>query len=168
MDVVKTEMDAVGGEVEVQSIPLQGTTILLRIPLTLAIIDGLLVEVGGESYFIDIGSVLECKDDIDWKEKIELGTINFRNELITVVDLRRAFSAQSAEGKTCQMVIAGSTSQKIGLLVDRIIGQYQTVIKPFSNRFSRSDSVTGAAILGNGDVALILDVNRVVRQYMKD
>jgi two-component system chemotaxis sensor kinase CheA len=166
MDVVRSDISAVGGEVELTSWPGRGTAISLRIPLTLAIIDGLLVRAAGESFFIDVDSVLECRDDVGGQAGAELSTAAFRGELIPVIDLRWAFAARGASLETaCQMVVVGTARRKAGLLVERIVGQAQTVIKPFVNQYSKENFISGAAILGSGEVALILDAARLLKRY---
>jgi two-component system chemotaxis sensor kinase CheA len=166
MDVVRTNIGAIHGEVDVESRPGQGTTITLRIPLTLAIIDGLLVAVGEETYLFNIDSVLECGDDIIWREDSRTGTFPFRDELIPLVCLRSVFGLPPRPGITNQLVVAKSAKQKVGILVDRILGQYQTVIKPLTDGFRKSPAVSGAAILGDGSIAMILEINKLISSFV--
>lgn len=168
MDVVKREIDALGGSAQLSTVPGSGMTVTLKIPLTLAIIDGLLVRIGREFFVVPLSSVDGCIE-IGRDELGALGEkriVNYRDALIPFVQLRSFFdfgadSQAEAEPEIEQMVIASAQDYRVGLVVDQVIGDYQTVIKPLGRMYRDVDGVSGATILGDGTVALILDVNRL-------
>jgi two-component system chemotaxis sensor kinase CheA len=168
MDVVKREIDALGGSVQLDTIPGAGMTVTLKIPLTLAIIEGLLVRIGREFFVVPLSSVDGCIE-IRHDELNALGRkriVSYRDELVPFVQLRdffafSAFESDEAVPEIEQMVIASAQEYRIGLVVDQVIGEYQTVIKPLGRMYRDVEGISGATILGNGTVALILDVNRL-------
>ena len=170
MDVVKREIDSLGGVVMVSSEKGVGTEMTLKIPLTLAIIEGLLVLVGKEYYVLPLSSVDGCIE----LPKSELGdsedrrVIPYRGDLLPFVDLRSYFDVEGEMPTTVQMVIASAQDAHIGFVVDSVIGDYQTVIKPLGRMYKDVTGVSGATILGDGTVALILDVNRLSSAVQKD
>ncbi len=163
MDVVKREIDSLGGSVSISTEKGRGTEMTLKIPLTLAIIEGLLVAVGGEYYVVPLSSVDGCieipKQDL---EKVgERRIIPYRGDLLPFVDLRSYFDIPGQTPDIAQIVIANTQDSRIGFVVDNVIGDYQTVIKPLGRMYKDVTGVSGATILGDGTVALILDVNRL-------
>ncbi len=166
MDVVKREIDALGGSAQLSTVPGAGMTVTLKIPLTLAIIDGLLIRIGGEFFVVPLSAVDGCieirRDDL--AALGEKRIISYRDELVPFVSLR-GFYEFAAEGEgepeIEQMVIVSAQDYRIGLVVDQVIGDYQTVIKPLGRMYRDVDGVSGATILGDGTVALVLDVNRL-------
>ena len=142
-------------------------TVTLKIPLTLAIIDGLLVRVGGEFFVVPLSSVDGCVEILR-DELAAMGRrriISYRDELVPFVQLRTFFARDEAgeeeEPAIEQIVIVSAQEYRIGLVVDQVIGDYQIVIKPLGRMYRDVDGVSGATILGDGTVALILDVNRL-------
>ncbi len=163
MDVVKREIDSLGGSVSLQTEKGKGTTVTLKIPLTLAIIEGLLVRIEGEHYVIPLSSVDGCIE-IRREELAAYGDrriLSYRDELVPFLPLREAFETPGEEPEIEQIVIAAAQDAKIGFVVDQVVGDYQTVIKPLGRMFKDVEGVSGATILGDGTVALILDVNRL-------
>jgi len=164
MDVVKREIDTLGGIVSVSSKRGEGTTISLRIPLTLAIIEGLLVRVGIESYVIPLASVDGCIEiqgrqharHVDGRRMLD-----YRNEILPYVGIRELYDVPGNPPDIEQIVVVNANDARIGFVVDQVVGDYQTVIKPLGRMFKSVDGLSGATILGDGTVALIVDVNRL-------
>ncbi|WP_455203260.1 chemotaxis protein CheA [Kaarinaea lacus] len=168
MDVVRKNIQALGGTVDVESVAGQGTTFTIRLPLTLAILDGQLVRVGEHTYIIPLVSIVESLQ-IEQKfvnaiaGKAEL--YKLRDEYIPVIRLYEAFSIQpdSKQLDNGLLVVVEGDGQKAGLLVDDLLAQQQVVIKSLETNFRRVDGLSGATILGDGTVALILDIAGVIR-----
>jgi two-component system chemotaxis sensor kinase CheA len=166
MDVVKREIDSLGGSAQLSTVPGGGMTVTLKIPLTLAIIEGLLVRIGREFFVVPLSAIDGCIE-IRRDELASLGQrriVSYREELVPFVPLRDFFAVDAdgeAEPDIEQMVIVSAQDYRVGLVVDQVIGDYQTVIKPLGRMYRDADGVSGATILGDGTVALILDVNRL-------
>ncbi|MGP3699291.1 chemotaxis protein CheA [Rhodobacter sp. NSM] len=160
MDVVKKTIESLRGSIEVQSVEGRGTTFTLRLPLTLAIIEGLLVEVAGERFSIPLAAVQEIVE-LPADRIEEDGSADFldvRDRLVPLVRLRRMFSSPGGPGDFQTVVIVRAGETRAGAVVDRIIGTNQIVIKQMSRLHSGVRAFSGATILGDGTVALILDV----------
>lgn len=164
LDVVKRGITALRGSVEVESKEGQGSTFRIRLPLTLAIIDGFLVGVGKSTYVIPLGTVVECIElsEKDRAETLNRQYINLRGEVLPFVRLREQFEISEAGGKRENIVVVQYAGQKIGLVVDELMGEFQTVIKPLGSIFKHIKGIGGSTILGSGEVALILDVQSLV------
>jgi two-component system chemotaxis sensor kinase CheA len=164
LDVVKRNITALRGSVEVESREGQGSTFRIRLPLTLAIIDGFLVGVGKSSYVIPLGTVVECIElsEKDREETLRHQYINLRGEVLPFVRLREQFDISEKGGKRENIVVVQYAGQKIGLVVDELMGEFQTVIKPLGSIFKHIKGIGGSTILGSGEVALILDVQSLV------
>ena len=139
----------------------RGTTITLKLPLTLAIIDGLLVSVGGGFFVIPLSHIEEC---VELTQEDLLGshgrqTVTVRGELVPYVKLRNRFKFQDEHLDIQQVVITRVEKSRLGLVVDRVIGNHQTVIKSLGPVFKHIDVISGATILGDGTLALIVDLN---------
>jgi two-component system chemotaxis sensor kinase CheA len=165
LDVVKNMIDKLNGTVNVTTEKGKGSKFSIRLPLTLAIIQGLLVRVGREVYSIPIASVIESvrvkKSEINTIDNYEV--LNVRNEVISVLRLSRLFNIKTnEEGEYCFVVIVGSQEKKIGIMVDNLIGEEDVVIKPLRDQFTQSPGIAGASILGDGSVSLIIDVNQLL------
>jgi two-component system chemotaxis sensor kinase CheA len=164
LDVVKRNITALRGSVDVESKEGLGSTFRIRLPLTLAIIDGFLVVVGKSSYVIPLNSVVECIElsEKDRAETLNRQYINLRGEVLPFVRLREQFEITERGGKRENIVVVQFAQQKIGLVVDELMGEFQTVIKPLGSIFKRIKGIGGSTILGSGEVALILDVQSLV------
>jgi two-component system chemotaxis sensor kinase CheA len=164
LDVVKRGITALRGSVEVESKEGVGSIFRIRLPLTLAIIDGFLVGVGKASYVIPLGTVVECIElsEIDSAETNNRQYINLRGGVLPIVRLREQFEISDRGGKRENIVVVQYAGQKIGLVVDELMGEFQTVIKPLGSIFKHIKGIGGSTILGSGDVALILDVQSLV------
>jgi two-component system, chemotaxis family, sensor kinase CheA len=166
MDVVRRNIEALRGSVTPKTIVGQGSTIEIRLPLTLAIIDGFLVRVGRSSYVIPLHAVVECIDSdasqlqghSDWS-----GTLNLRGEVLPFLELRKIFNIQDALSERRSVVVVRNGEMAAGLVVDQLLGEYQTVIKPLGKLFQKVRGISGGTVLGSGEVALILDVPSLVR-----
>jgi len=162
MDVVRRRVEALRGTIEVDSVAGRGTRFTIRLPLTLAIIDGFAVEVGDETFIVPLDSVVECVDLPPGLDTLrEDGIIYVRGEALPFVRLRHHLQLTSVAPERESVVVVAHERGKIGLGSDRLLGQMQTVIKPLGF-LDRVPGVSAAAILGSGDVALILDVPRIV------
>lgn len=164
MDVVKRTIDGVRGTIDVTTVPGQGTTMTLRLPLTLAIIDGMLVRVGNGRFTIPLAAVEEC---VELPEGIEANArgrnfLDVRGSLVPFLRLREVFHTTAPPERHQKVVIVSSSEGRVGLVVDQIIGNNQTVIKQLSKLHSSIKSFSGATILGDGTVALILDTAHLV------
>jgi two-component system chemotaxis sensor kinase CheA len=163
MDVVKREIESLGGSVQLDSSRAKGTVVTLKIPLTLAIIDGLLVRIASEFFVMPLSSIDGCIE-IGREELAGFGErkiISYRDELLPFVNLRGYFGSGGGEPAISQIVIAEALDAKVGFVVDQVVGDYQTVIKPLGRMFKDVEGVSGATILGDGTVALIIDINRL-------
>ena len=160
MDVVRRNIEGLRGRVDVATVEGEGSTFTLRLPLTLAIIDGFLTGVGPASYVVPLDSVVEC---------IELGEVsasrnylNLRGEVLPFVRLRELFGIGGEIPDRQNVVIVQYAGEKAGLVVDTLLGEFQTVIKPLGVLFKHLRGIGGSTILGTGEVALILDVPALV------
>lgn len=164
MDVVKKAIESLRGSIDVVSKKSVGTTITLKLPLTLAIIDGLLVKVADNNYVLPLSSVEECielmQQDIDNAHGRHF--VNIRGEIVPYVNLRERFEFAGTRPDIEQVVIASFNNQRVGFVVDNVIGQHQTVLKNLGKVYKNVEGVSGATILGDGTVALILDIAKLV------
>lgn len=164
MDVVKKAIESLRGKIDIASKAGEGTRITLRLPLTLAIIEGMLVRVGTGCYSIPLSAVEECVELPASAVSSSRGRnfFDIRGSLVPFISLREVFELNSAPGPHQKVVIVGSLDGRVGLVVDQIIGNTQTVIKQLSKLHSEINHFSGATILGDGTVALILDTARLV------
>lgn len=165
MDAVLSTVTALRGSVDVQSRPGLGTSVTLRLPLTLAIIDGLLVRLGQSNYVIPLSSVEECVEFDATEKARESGRtmLQIREHLVPFLDLADVFHQPSSQEPRRRVIIVKSGGARVGLVVDDILGQHQTVIKPLGPYHSGVSGFSGATILGDGSVALIADVAVLAR-----
>lgn len=161
MDVVKRNVTALRGTIDVESTAGQGTTLRIRLPLTLAIIDGFLVGVGGATFVIPLDRVVECVELPS--ESHDRDYMGLRGEVLSFVRLRSLFSMPGERPRRENVVVVEYAGTKTGLVVDALKGEFQTVIKPLGALFGSVQGIGGSTILGNGDVALIVDVPTLVR-----
>jgi two-component system chemotaxis sensor kinase CheA len=166
MDVVKRNISALRGTVELESLAGEGTTFRVRLPLTLAIIDGFQVGVEKSSFVVPLDMVLECVELNEMNDGISADRdyINLRGEVLPFIRLRNLFDIQGRPPRRENVVVVHYAGNKAGLVVDKLLGEFQTVIKPLGQIFSHVKGVSGSTILGNGEVALILDVPGLVQQ----
>jgi two-component system chemotaxis sensor kinase CheA len=159
LDVVRRNVNALSGAIQVESRKGHGTTFTVRLPLTLAIIDGFAVKVGTETYVIPLSSVQECLELPAEKHCSEQGgVINLRGEALPYVRLRDLFACGGATPAREKMIVVEYCGGRAGLAADEVLGEQQAVIKPLGRLFQGIRGVSGSTILGNGRVALILDV----------
>lgn len=165
MDVVKQAIEALRGVIEINSRKGEGTTISIRLPLTLAIIESLLVKVGGDRYVLPLSFVEECVvlTSRDIRDAHGKDLANVRGHIVPYIPLRRRFEMPGAAPDIQQVVITAIDGERIGLLVDTVIGEHQTVIKSLGKVYRDVHGISGATILGDGTVALILDIPQLVK-----
>ncbi len=168
MDVVRRNIQALRGTVDIESEMGKGATMRIRLPLTLAIIDGFLVGVGNAAYVVPLDMVLECIEMSDAERNAtanaERGYLNLRGEVLPYLRLRDMFEVEGTPPRRENVVVVQYAGQKAGLVVDKLMGEFQTVIKPLGKVFGGVRGIGGFTILGSGEVALILDVQRLVHQ----
>lgn len=169
MDVVRRNIEALRGNIEISSKPGQGTTMRIRLPLTLAIIDGFLMAVGESSFVVPLDIVEEC---IELTADSGIANsnrnfINLRGEPLPFINLRRFFNEKGAAGKRENIVVVRYGNQRAGLVVDQLMGEFQTVIKPMGAIFEKLKGISGSTILGSGEVALILDAPALIQMASK-
>ncbi|EPX59718.1 Signal transduction histidine kinase CheA [Cystobacter fuscus DSM 2262] len=167
MDVVRRNVEALRGKVTVRSREGHGVTLSLRLPLTFAIIDGFLVGVGEETYVVPLEAVHECielPEGARGRSGERDGVLNLRGEAIPYLRLRHLFSPHTPAPARESMVIVQHPQGKVGLVVDMLHGERQTVIKPLGSLFKDLPCISGASILGNGRIALILDDAALLRE----
>ncbi|MGY9050380.1 MAG: chemotaxis protein CheA, partial [Rhodobacterales bacterium] len=164
MDVVKRTIDGLRGAIDVSTVKGEGSTITLRLPLTLAIVDGMLIRVGKERYSIPLAAVEEC---VELPAAVAHGSknrsfLNIRGSLVPYLRLRDLFGVEGPPDTHPKVVIVSSGDIRVGLVVDQILGNTQTVIKQLSKLHSEVKTFSGATILGDGTIALILDIMNLV------
>lgn len=164
MDVVHRTIEALRGAIEVSSVYGKGSEVVLRLPLTLAIIDGLLVRVGGNRYVIPLSAIEECVELSDAEANRQTGRnfLSIRGDLVPFLKLRDLFNAKTPADQHPKVVIVSDEDRRVGLVVDQVIGDHQTVIKSLSKLHADVQSFSGATILGDGTVALILDIAHLI------
>jgi two-component system chemotaxis sensor kinase CheA len=169
MDVVRQRVDSLRGTIEVASKAGSGTSVTLRLPLTLAIIDGLLVRVGDACFVLPLANTLECieltRADLEAANGRHLA--NVRGELIPYIRLRENFNIRTQPPQIEQIMIVETGEGRYGFVVDQVLGHCQTVIKNLGRAYRQVQVVSGATILGNGTVALILDPDRLVQAALR-
>jgi two-component system chemotaxis sensor kinase CheA len=160
MDVVKRNIEALRGTVTLSSEPGHGSCVEIRLPLTLAIIDGFLIGVGPSKFIFPLETVIEVIESSASKTKSnERGrtVVELRGHVLPVVDLRTLYALDSPEPERTSIVVIQSNAIRYGVMVDVLLGQHQTVIKPLGRLLSGLKGISGSTILGNGEVALIID-----------
>jgi len=166
MDVVRRNVEAIHGRIEVQSREGHGTTITMRFPLTLAMMRGFIVIVGGEQYVLPLESVVEClnfpETSIDADDGH--GVAQLRGESIAFIDLRTLFNVEKRASQQKRLVVVAYGSERAGLVVDELRGEAQAVIKPLAPVFRNVKGFSGTTILGDGSVALILDLATLLQR----
>jgi two-component system chemotaxis sensor kinase CheA len=157
LDVVRHNLEKLRGNVSVQSVKGEGATLTLKLPLTLAIIDAFFVGAGGETYAIPLESMIECID-LKGDDGAAAGVLTFRDEALPWIGLSQHFGNPSTPGARRSLVVVQHGKGRAGLVVERLDGEDQTVLKPLTGLAAGARGVAGSALLGDGRVALILDV----------
>lgn len=165
MDVVKKAVDNLRGSIGIESTGGQGTTITLSLPLTLAIIEGLLVRIGEENYVIPLANVEECIEltEKDRHQGHGRDLAQVRGQIVPYIKLREQFMISGQAPEIEQIVIVRNEMHRVGFVVDSVIGEHQTVIKSLGSMFKEAEGISGATILGDGSVALILDMQQLIQ-----
>lgn len=168
LDVVKTKIESLGGSIEARSVKGQGSTFAIQLPLTLAIIQALMVEVGDEKYAIPLGNVDTIEDVMQNEIKLVQSkeVIHLRGSVIPIIRMSEVLEMEdyekSSEDESEIIVVVKKGDQRIGLAVDKLLGQQETVIKSMGRHITNAKLFSGATILGDGEVALILDTNTLI------
>lgn len=168
LDVVKTKIESLGGSIEARSVKGQGSTFAIQLPLTLAIIQALMVEVGDEKYAIPLGNVDTIEDVMQNEIKLVQSkeVIHLRGSVIPIIRMSEVLEMEdyekSGEDESEIIVVVKKGDQRIGLAVDKLLGQQETVIKSMGRHITNAKLFSGATILGDGEVALILDTNTLI------
>lgn len=162
MDVVRRNIEALRGTVMIYSDPGEGSRIEIRLPLTLAIIDGFLVGVGNSKFIFPLESVvevIESRSSVSTPDARGRRVVELRGRVLPVLSVRTLYGLETIEPERISVVVIKSGSHSYGVMVDVLLGQHQTVIKPLGRMFRSLRGMSGSSILGSGEVALILDVN---------
>jgi two-component system chemotaxis sensor kinase CheA len=168
LDVVRRNIDNLRGTVEVSSVAGTGSTITIRLPLTLAIIDGFSVRVGSETFIVPLEHVTECTELPERQRSLEAsGILNLRGTALPYVRLRRAFSLPGEAPKRENIVVVKVNEFHAGIAVDELLGGMQTVVKPLGRAFRGVPGISGSTVLGDGRVGLIIDVPGLLRGVMQ-
>ena len=168
MDVVKRSIESLRGTISLQSSPGQGTVMQMRLPLTLAILDGFMVGVGSARFILPLDLVVECielPDDAMIPARPKY--LNLRGEVLPYLCLREVFGIEGTPTRRPSVVVTRCGDLKTGVLVDNLHGEIQTVIKPMTGIFQRLRGLSGTSILGSGDIALILDIPHMVQSTVE-
>jgi two-component system chemotaxis sensor kinase CheA len=164
MDVVKRNIESLRGSIDFATVPGQGTTVRIRLPLTLAIIETLLVRINDADFVLPLAAVEEC---IELRREAKTKSngrnlVNVRGSLVPYIPLRERFAINGEPPEIQQIVITGGSSGRIGLVVDHVVGEHQTVIKSLGPMHRNVRGISGATILGDGSVALIVDIPQLI------
>jgi two-component system chemotaxis sensor kinase CheA len=162
MDIVKKNVERIRGSIHVESIVGTGTTVTIRLPLTLAIIGGLTVDVADETFIIPLEAVRECLELDETVGADETGVMALRGQALPYLRLGRHFGIAGAEARHEKVVVVESRGQRAALVVDALQGETQTVVRPLTKLLQGIPGISGSAILGSGRVALILEVDRIL------
>ncbi|RML34321.1 CheW-like protein:ATP-binding region [Pseudomonas syringae pv. atrofaciens] len=168
MDVVKRNITLLRGTVDLDSQPGQGTIVRIRLPLTLAIINGFLVGIDQSTYVIPLDMVQECIELDEHNRQLtrDSGYLDLRGEVLPLVYLRDHFNHEGPAARRQNVVVVRYAEHKAGLVVDELLGEFQTVIKPLGKLFGALRGISGSTILGSGAVALILDIPALLNQIV--
>ncbi len=170
MDVVRRNIESLRGTISLVSTHGKGTTTQVRLPLTLAMIDGFLTLVSGVHYVLPLSVVSECIDvprECRDDPTRACGTFDLRGEVLPYLDLALFYGADTVQAGRRSLVVVREGSVRIGLVVDRLLGEHQTVIKPLASIFKPLEALAGSTILGSGDVALVLDMQGLMAAALR-
>lgn len=166
MDVVRKKISSIRGEVDVDSELDKGTTITIKLPLTLSIIDGLLTSINNTSYVVPLAAVEKIHaTDKDQIYNSFNNIVTLDNEQIPFFSLRREFDIEPSNQEQEQIIVVNFEDNKVGLVVDHVLGEYQAVLKPLGRHYKNHEIFSGATILGNGTVALVMDTNKIIKMF---
>ena len=170
LDVVNRSIDSLRGTVEIESVAGGGTTITLKLPLTLAIIDGLLVSISEEHFVIALSAIESCVEltDVEIKKSSGRHFVEVHGEIVPYIVLRDLFHVTGEVPEIQQIVIVNFDGERVGFVVDGVVGEQHTVIKTLGRFYKGIVGISGATILGDGSVALILDIENLVRMVKKE
>ena len=168
LDVVRNNIEALRGSIFLETEAGKGTTLSLRLPLTLSLIEGFLVGVSTETYVLPLERVLECVDmPASERRTGRTGLLELRGRAVPYLRLREHFGLEgSAPERECVVIVSYGRGQQAGLVVDSLLGQAQTVIKPLSRLFQQLPGISGSVILGTGRVALVLEISLLLRRLL--
>ena len=167
MDVVKRKIADIRGQIKINSQIDQGTAITIKLPITISIIDGLLVKINYADFVIPLSAVERCYElPLDGKLNRFNNLIVLDDEQIPFISLSEEFDGVENPTPSQEIVIVNYDERKVGLIVDRIVGKFQAVLKPLGRYFQHMDNISGATILGDGKIALVLDSNYVAEQFL--
>ena len=172
MDVVKKNIQSLGGRIQVESTPNEGSLFRVHLPLTLAILDGQLVRVGEQTYIIPLITIVESlqtKEEQINRVSGDMVLYRLREDNVPVLPIYQLFDieAETEEIENALLVVVEADGQKIGLMVDDLLAQQQVVIKSLKDNYQDVKGISGATILGDGSVALILDIPGLIQLAMK-
>ena len=170
MDIVKKNIESLRGTVEIDSKEGEGSTFTIRLPLTLAIIDGFLIQSGNTKYIIPLEMIQECIELDSYYKKQMNGSefINLRDSMLPLLDIRNYFCEAPSHTERENVVVLRYGEYKMGMMVDELFGEFQTVIKPLGEVFSRVPGISGGTILGSGEIALIFDIPKLMEHKIKE
>jgi len=163
MDVVKRNILALRGSVSIKSEEGIGTTVTVRLPLTLAIINGFQVGLGTSVFVIPLDMIEEC---VEFSTEVGHDYTNLRGQVLPFIRFRDLFDVAGSPPRRESIVVVNYAGQKVGLVVDALLGEFQTVIKPLGKMFNQVKGISGSSILGNGEVALIIDVSALFGKFV--
>jgi two-component system chemotaxis sensor kinase CheA len=169
MDVVKKELSVVGGNLEIETEKNKGTSFVMKLPATLSIIDTLMIEVDHSQILLPLLEIEYCYKE--YKNKLydkDNNYIHYKNDLIPYISLRKKFNYQEHHNEDDMVIIINKDDKKYGIIVDRILGEHQAVIKPLGNIFTNQPYFSGGSVMVNGKLALILDTNYLFNQVVLD
>jgi two-component system chemotaxis sensor kinase CheA len=170
LDVVNKSIEALRGSIEIESKKGRGTTFSLKLPLTMATIDGLLVRIGEGFFILPLSTVEECIElTPDEVERVHASqTANIRDEIISYINVREYLTINGGKPQTEMAVLTKINEQKIGFVVDSIVGEHQTFLQSPGNAFMDIEGISGASILGDGTIAPILDISTLIKRAMQE
>jgi two-component system chemotaxis sensor kinase CheA len=167
MDVVKRRIEDIRGQIKITSQPNTGTTITIKLPITVSIIDGLLVKINDVSFVIPLAAVDRCFEAPAVQQLNRFNNlIILDGEQIPFISLSEEFDGKENLSGSQEIILVYYDEKRVALIVDNIVGKFQAVLKPLGRYFQNMDHISGATILGDGKIALVLDTNKVVEEYL--
>lgn len=169
MDAAREEVRALRGDISLSSTPGEGTTVFIRLPLALAILDSLQIMIGDDSFFLQIANIEECLEIRRESVTLRLGrgTLCVREGMLPLVCLRTFFNMDAPAPGLAPVLVVRAGDMRLGLIVDRIVGNRQIVLKQISRILGRLDGILGSAVTEDGSLALVLDVPDIIRLCLR-